>query len=130
MKRELLFCPGDCVFLLLVGSATTVVMRLVHGAVSNMVLAWLAGMALAMVAQIALAICVAPVLGSLESMVPSMVVAMAAPMSVCLLDWTGYLPSTGVAAGLGAGAGLAVFFWVRLEARKARNASRSGLDAG
>lgn len=81
--RKALFACGDALFLLLVSISATAVMHLIHGLEWGMTISLVSGMIVAMSIQTLLAKFVAPLLGSIESMVPSMVIAMASPMAVC-----------------------------------------------
>jgi hypothetical protein len=111
--RASLFCLGDCAFLLLVGAASAAVTHLFHQTGWNFLLAALAGMAAAMLVQAAAAFAVAPVLGSIESSVPSTLVAMASPMTVCMLGLAGAHVGPWRSSALGAAAGAGVFLLVR-----------------
>jgi len=87
------------------------------------------GMVVAMLVQIILAWLAAPLLGSIETMAPSMLVAMIAPMTICLLHgsgceltWSGAL-LIGAASGVLASSLLAVYGascrrWAFSEGRK------------
>jgi len=110
--RSIMFGFGDCLFLLLVSTVAIVVMHLIHQLGWNFALTWLAGMAVAMVSQTLLALSVAPILGSIESMTPSMVVAMMSPMMVCTLNLTGYHLSRSGCFGLGAAFGVGMFLFI------------------
>ncbi len=79
--HSVIFSFGDFVLLLLVSTAAMVAMDRAHALIPNLALAWFAGMAAAMLIQTLLALLVAPLLGSIESMVPSMSARGAA--SVC-----------------------------------------------
>mgnify|MGYP000855400327 CR=1 FL=1 len=72
------------------------------------------------VMQMLLARAVAPVLGSIESMVPSMVAAMIIPMTVCLLELTGVSLSSSSAFIVGATGGIGIFLLLRLYAVRCR----------
>ena len=88
--RTALFVFGDALFLLLVSVVATTLMHLVHELGWNLAFTLICGMAVAMLVQMLLAFGAAPILGSIESMVPSMVVAMISPMAVCTLDLLGF----------------------------------------
>jgi len=77
------------------------------------VLTWIVGMALAMLAQTLLAFAVAPILGSIEAMVPSMVLAMICPMALDLLGMIGVDLPWSWSMGFGAGLGFAMFSFVQ-----------------
>lgn len=104
--RSAAFAIADCAFLGLVGAISLIAMHAAHMLEWPFLVEMLIGMIVAMVAQIALAWLVAPLLGSIESMTPSMLVAMIAPMAVCLghamgseLEWPACLIA-GFAAGV------------------------------
>ena len=84
------FVFGDAFFLLLVSVVAITLMHLVHELGWNLAFTLICGMAVAMLVQMLLAFGAAPILGSIESMVPSMVVAMISPMAVCTLDLFGF----------------------------------------
>lgn len=84
------FVFGDALFLLLVSVVATTLMHLVHELGWNLAFTLICGMAVAMLVQMLLAFGAAPILGSIESMVPSMVVAMISPMAICTLDLFGF----------------------------------------
>jgi hypothetical protein len=88
------FFVGDALFLAFVGAIAAAVMFFAHlwipHGVWNFIVAMTIGMIAAMIAQMVMAFSAAPLLGSIESMVPSMLVGMAAPMIVCaahILGW-------------------------------------------
>jgi hypothetical protein len=97
---------GDLLFLALVGAATMAAMHLAHMIEWGFVVAMAIGMAGAMLVQLALATLAAPLLGSIEAMAPSMLLAMLAPTSVCLLHGTGCALPWGATLWLGAVAGM------------------------
>ncbi|MBI5154802.1 hypothetical protein HZA57_06155 [Candidatus Poribacteria bacterium] len=85
-----LFRAGDCLLLVLVSSIGVLLMHGIHMLEWPFVLEMLAGMGAAMLVQMLLALASAPLLGSIETMVPSSVAAMVSPMAVCLAhmaDW-------------------------------------------
>jgi hypothetical protein len=112
--RSILFGIGDCLFLIFVGAVTTGAMQLLHKLGWNFAVTCFAGMLLAMIVQVLLALSVAPLLGSVEAMVPSMVLAMVSPMSVCALPLGGCDLNWALCAALGAAFGVAMFFFVHL----------------
>jgi len=111
--RVLQFSAGDLVFLALVSVLTTLTMHVVHETGWPFLVCMLVGMAAAMIVQTLLAIGVAPLLGSIESMVPSMMIAMIAPMSVCTLHLCGWKPMAAACATIGAVFGVGLFVFVR-----------------
>lgn len=112
--RPILFSVGDCVFLLIIGAVAAMVMRLIDSLGWNVVLTWVVGMALAMLAQTILAFAAAPLLGSIETMVPSMVLAMLCPMALDLLEMIGADLGWSWSIGFGAGLGLTMFLFVEI----------------
>ena len=110
--RSVLFSVGDGMFLLTVGVVAAVCMRLVDLLEWNPVLMWVGGMALAMSGQTLLAFAVAPLLGSIETMVPSMVVAMTCPMVLDFLEMIGVDLGWSWSVAFGAGFGFAMFMFV------------------
>jgi hypothetical protein len=111
--RGLFFAVGDLLFLLFVATASTAAMHLLHELHWNLVVTLLLGMLTAMAAQTLLALTVAPILGSIESMVPSMLVAMSSPMIVCVFDLFGVSITWRGSLALGAGVGALVYFAVQ-----------------
>lgn len=107
--RTALFVFGDALFLLLVSVVATTLMHLVHELGWNLAFTLICGMAVAMLVQMLLAFGVAPILGSIESMVPSMLVAMISPMVVCTLDLFGFQLHWREAVLVGVVVGLIVF---------------------
>lgn len=112
--RSILFGIGDLLFLVAVGIIATLVMHGMHQLGWNFTLTCVVGMAAAMLVQMLMAFCVAPVLGSIESMTPSMVVGMVSPMSVCTLHMFGNNPDCMVALVVGAVFGAVMFAFVEL----------------
>lgn len=123
--RRLAFAVGDLLFLLLVAMVSTAAMHLIHELHWNLAVTLLVGMVVAMAAQTLLALAIAPILGSLESMVPSMLVAMTSPMVVCMLDLDGVSIPWTVSLVLGAGVGGAVYFALRAVVSPALESSLS-----
>ena len=123
-----MFSLGDCLFLIIVGGATSLMMYLVHSLSMHVVssrtwhfvLSLVVGMSLAMIIQPLLALGVAPLLGSIESMVPSMVVAMIIPMTVCLLDLMRINVSRTGLLALGVAGGIAGFVLLKAYGHKCR----------
>ena len=104
-----LFAAGDLAFLTIIGAGTNAAMLLVHSFRWNCIATLIVGMTAAMVIQMVLATLAAPLLGSIETMVPSMVVGMLGPMLICVWDpFTGGITYT-VAAFSGAASGMFVF---------------------
>ena len=112
--HSILFSFGDCVFLLVIGAVAAMAMRLIASLTWNAVLTWIVGMALAMLTQTILAFAAAPLLGSIETMVPSMVLAMLCPMALDLLEMIGTDLGWSWSIGFGAGLGLAMFLFVEI----------------
>ncbi|QDV89871.1 hypothetical protein RAS2_09460 [Phycisphaerae bacterium RAS2] len=112
--RTILFGIGDLVFLVAVGMIATLVMHGMHQLDWNFAVTCLVGMAAAMLVQMLMAFCAAPLLGSIETMTPSMVVGMVSPMSVCTLHMLGCESNCTVVLVLGAGFGMAMFILVTI----------------
>ena len=111
--RRGLFVLGDVLFLLLVSVVATAAMHVVHELGWNVAFTLICGMAVAMLVQMLLAFGAAPILGSIESMVPSMVVAMISPMAVCTLDLLGFQLHWRGAIEAGMAIGLIMFLLIR-----------------
>lgn len=112
--RRVLFACGDLLFLVGVGAVATLTMHGMHQLGWNFAVTCVVGMAAAMAVQMLMAFCAAPLLGSIETMVPSMVVGMISPMSVCALHLFGREPDCIVAMFGGAAFGLAMFLFVEI----------------
>ncbi len=91
-RMSVLFALADALFLMVVELASNSAMHLIRALEWNLVLTLVLGMAAAMAVQMALAIIAAPVLGSTETMVPSMIVGMLSPMQLCAVELIGYPP--------------------------------------
>lgn len=111
--REIAFGVGDLVFMIGVTATAAWAMNIGHQPMWGMAVGVVVGMSLSMLAQTTLAFAVAPVLGSIESMVPSMVAAMAGSTAVCLLHLVGREPTSATALQVGVGFGVVVFCLVR-----------------
>ncbi len=122
--RSTVYRVGDGMFLMLVGGLATSIMHLVHETGWAFVTCALAGMAAAMFAQMLLAWAVAPLLGSIESMVPSMIVGMLTPMLICGLHLSGCELGGAASAALGAAGGLTLFALLELYGAACRRALR------
>ncbi|MCK6485888.1 MAG: hypothetical protein L6R00_17310 [Phycisphaerae bacterium] len=112
--RAVLFAFGDFLFLLGVGAVTTLVMHGMHQLGWNFALTCVLGMAVAMLVQMLMAFCAAPLLGSIETMTPSMVVGMVSPMSVCATHMFGRELDHMTATSAGAVFGLAMFAFLQI----------------
>lgn len=122
LSRTAVFRTGDVLFLAIVGGLSTCIMQLAHETGCPFLVCALAGMAAAILAQMLLAWAAAPLLGSIESMVPSMIIGMVSPMLVCGLHIVGYEVSYAVAGALGAAFGLVVFVLLECYAAGCRRA--------
>jgi len=122
--RNVLFGIGDLLFLVAVGVVATLVMHGSHQLGWNFAITCLAGMAAAMLVQMVMAFCVAPILGSIESMVPSMFVGMVSPMAVCALHLLGHEPDCMLALAVGAMSGAAMFVFVQWHSIQCRSRMR------
>ncbi|MCC6357395.1 MAG: hypothetical protein IT450_01515 [Phycisphaerales bacterium] len=109
-------------FLTVVGGLSTWIMQLAHETGCPFLICALAGMVAAMLAQMLLAWGAAPLLGSIECMVPSMIVGMVSPMLVCGLHIVGCDVGYAVAGALGAAFGLLVFVLLECYAARCRRA--------
>lgn len=108
--RAVFFGLGDFLFLLLVSVVTAIAMYRIHLFHWNFLFTVFLGMVIAMIIQVLLAWCAAPLLGSIECMIPSMVVAMVSSMTVCLLHLGQYLTWSGsLKLSLSLGAGMFLF---------------------
>ncbi|TWT44481.1 hypothetical protein RAS1_08960 [Phycisphaerae bacterium RAS1] len=128
--RSTLFLVGDACFFAVVGVLATLTMHLAHEWGWGFLLSLLAGMVLAMIVQTLLALLVAPLLGSIESMVPSMMIAMISPMFVCGLHAVGCEPGPRMACVLGAASGLGMFFFVAAYGRASRRRFAASFPSG
>jgi hypothetical protein len=81
--RHALFQIGDFLFAVAVAGSAIYVMHLAHRFQIGFVASMVVGMAAGMVLQVVASFAVAPLLGSIESMVPAMATGMIAPMAVC-----------------------------------------------
>jgi len=111
--RSVAYALGDFTFLVAVSVVATLVMHMVHRTDWPFGVCMLVGMVGAMAVQMLMSLCVAPVLGSIETMVPAMIVAMISPMSICSLHLVGYEPMGMSSAALGAVFGIGMFAFVR-----------------
>ncbi len=100
---------GDFFFLTLVGVAAMAAMHAAHMMGWGFVPELAIGMLGAMLVQVVLAWLAAPLLGSIETMASSMLLAMIAPMTLCLLHGSGCVLTWPGALGLGAAAGVLAF---------------------
>lgn len=108
-RRATLFAIGDIMFLMLIGSATNAAMVAIHSVQWNCLATVSVGMVAAMAVQMIAATLAAPILGSIETMVPSMLVGMSSPMLICFADALGIRPTYVSAISLGAIFGVFVF---------------------
>lgn len=128
-RTSLLFAVADALFLMVVGSASNSMMHLVHMLEWSLATTIVVGMAAAMAVQMALAFLAAPVLGSIETMVPSMIVGMLSPMQLCALELIGSHPSRTAGVLAGAAFGLATFAILRFWGRRYSHALRRTFSA-
>lgn len=119
-RHSICFACGDLLFLSAVGMVATLVMHGMHLFDWNFAIVSIVGMAAAMLAQMLMAFGVAPLLGSIESMTPSMVVGMISPMSICTLHMFGCESSGGMALLIGAAFGALMFVFVEFYAARVR----------
>jgi len=116
-----LFLWGDLAVLVLVGVVATLAMHCTHRLGWPFVATTVLGMVAAMIAQMLLAFAVSPLLGSIESMVPSMVVGMTSPMVVCTLHLLGCESTWPMALAIGTIFGAGTQLYVRLYGRACRH---------
>lgn len=114
VRISTLFVLGDALFLMTVGSASTFAMHLVHTFAWNIAVTLTLAMAVAMAVQLVLAAAAAPLLGSIETMVPSMIVGMLSPMQLCAVELVGYHETRRMAVLAGAAFGLATLVLLQL----------------
>ena len=107
--HRIAFAVGDLAFLVFATAAAAWAMSLGHRPEADLLTGAVLGMLLAMAVQTVLALAVAPILGSIESMVPSMVAGMAGSMGVCGLHAAGHEPSPAAVLLTGAAVGAAFF---------------------
>lgn len=116
-SRGMFFFAADFVFLVLASIGATLAMHMIHMLEWPFVLTSLVGMIAAMLVQTVMAFAAAPLLGSIETMVPSMIVAMLSPMSICLLHLFGCESTWMMAVVTGSGFAIGTFALIRLYAR-------------
>lgn len=87
--RRWAFSVGDALLQVAISLSTSAVMYWIHTLDIPFLLATLAGMLAAMTLQTGMAVAISPLLGSIESMVASMVLGMLAPMVVCAAHLAG-----------------------------------------
>ncbi len=112
LSQPNLFRIGDFLFLITVGIITTLTMHFTHQLGWNFIITSVIGMLAAMLVQMLMALCAAPLLGSIETMTPSMVIGMISPMSVCTLHMLGCESKCEVALLLGTLFGAVMFAFV------------------
>lgn len=106
------FNLGDAAFLMAVGAESGFVMQWLHQSSWNFFLISILGMAVAMGIQMLMALGLSPLLGSIETMAPSMVVAMVVPMMIDVAELSGWMVGRSEAALLGAASGLLYFSYL------------------
>lgn len=129
-RRAILFALGDCLFLTAVGMIATWVMHGVHQLGWNFASTCVVGMAVAMLVQMLMAFCVAPLLGSIETMTPSMVVGMVSPMAVCTMHMFGHESNAIMALAAGAMFGTAMFAYVEILGARTKQRLRQAYPTG
>jgi len=112
-----------------VGMLSTLAMHFIHQTGWNMAISCFVGMAAAMIVQMVLAFCASPILGSIETMTPSMILGMISPMSICALHMIGCGSSVTLALALGAAFGIGMFVFVDLYGAKVRRELMGTLHA-
>lgn len=111
-NHDLLFRLGDAVFLTAVGAESGVVMQWVHQLEWNFLAISVLGMAAAMAVQMLLSFGLSPLLGSIETMAPSMVVAMVIPMLMDVGELMGWMMQRRESALVGGALGLMFFLYL------------------
>lgn len=106
------FHVGDAVFLAGVGAESGAVMQWLHQLEWNSLVLSVLGMAAAMGIQMLMAFGLSPLLGSIETMAPSMVVAMIVPMLVDVAELSGWMFGRFDAAAFGAASGFLFFVYL------------------
>lgn len=125
-----IFAVADLAFLALVAAATTAIMHFAHGLGLSFPLTFLLGMSVAMGLQTLMALAVAPLLGSIESMVPSMIVGMLSPMGVCTLDILGVDHGRGASIWIGMVLGALCYFYLQFYGHLCRRELRRSFTDG
>jgi len=115
-NRAFLFFVADLVFLVLAGIAATQTMHLIHQLEWPFIPTCVIGMIAAMLVQTLMAFAAAPLLGSIESMVPSMIVAMVSPMTICVLHLFGCDSTWALAAAIGSAFAVVTFTFIQFYA--------------
>lgn len=121
-SRRIFFFIADSMFLVLAGIAATTAMHMVHQLEWPFIPTCLVGMVAAMLLQILMAFAAAPLLGSIESMVPSMIIAMISPMTICVLHLFGCESTWPMGAAIGAAFAVGMFVFIQLYGRSCRRA--------
>ena len=119
-RRRVLFALADLLFLMFSAALAAETLAASHRLIGSFIAAAVMGMVAAMGLQMLIAAAAAPVLGSIESMVPSMIAGMLATGLVCALAFV--TPVHGHAVWLGAAAG--AISWAGLRAFERRCAVR------
>ncbi len=116
-SHGILFFVADFVFLVLASVGATLAMHMIHMLEWPFVPTSLIGMVAAMLVQTVMAFAAAPLLGSIETMVPSMIVSMLSPMSICLLHLFGCESNWIIVVVAGSGFAIATFAVIQMYAR-------------
>lgn len=115
--RFVLFFVGDFLFLTSAAVAATVTMHMVHRLEWPFIPTSLLGMIAAMLIQTLMAFVATPLLGSIECMVPSMIVGMVAPMTICVLHLFGCESTWSMAIEIGAVFAFVMFAFLQFYGR-------------
>lgn len=115
--RFVLFFVGDLMFLTSATVAATVTMHMIHRLEWPLIPTSLLGMIAAMLVQTLMAFAAAPLLGSIECMVPSMIASMVGPMMICVLHLFGCESTWSMAIAIGAVSALVMFAFIRFYGR-------------
>ena len=115
-SRGILFFVADFVFLVLAAITATMAMHMIHQLEWPFIPTSMLGMVAAMLVQTVMAFAAAPLLGSIETMIPSMIVAMISPMTICALHLFGCESTWTMAALTGLAFAIGTFVFIQLYA--------------
>jgi hypothetical protein len=105
------------VFLTSATVAATVTMHMIHRLEWPLIPTSLLGMIAAMLVQTLMAFAATPLLGSIECMVPSMIVGMVGPMTICVLHLFGCESTWSMAIAIGAVFAFVMFAFIQFYGR-------------
>lgn len=110
--RSFAFLAGDLALYVVLGIEAAFSMHLAHEHVAGVMAATLSGMVLGMLVATGTAFMFRPLLGSIETTVPAMIVGMAGGAVVCLFMLTVGTPTANLVVRLGVGGGMLTFGWI------------------